>query len=232
MPKSKKIVEGLEDFRVRTARNSKKSREKKLERSEEELSPLTIENFSPTENQVTFATEFAKTRSLIEAAAKANISYPQAVTWSRHPGMRKYISDQKKALAARLGYTLELAMEEADEAKQFARKFKNAAAFVKSVELKMRLNGLLVDKSEVNIQAPFTIQITGVREQKALPTPKNIGELKEVIEAPKAVLPISGAESIREPEKFSPIEDDEDDAPTQNPEESKTEFKLELSDIL
>lgn len=58
-------------------------------------------------------------------------------------------------------HNLEKAMAEAEEAMRFAKETENANAYVKAVEHRAKLNGLLVDRQEVK-QVGFTIQIAGI----------------------------------------------------------------------
>lgn len=58
-------------------------------------------------------------------------------------------------------YNLEAAMREADEAIAFAIKTGNANAYVKAAELKAKLNGLLVDKMQIQLPA-FSLRIGGI----------------------------------------------------------------------
>lgn len=60
-------------------------------------------------------------------------------------------------------YNYKRAMEEADMAIAFARETENAAAMVKAIELKTKLSGLMIDRSEVKT-AGFVINIGGMDE--------------------------------------------------------------------
>lgn len=71
------------------------------------------------------------------------------------------ISDARKSLVEKGQYNLEKAMIEAEEAMKFARETENANAFTKAVELRSKLNGLLVEKHDVR-QVGFQIQISGI----------------------------------------------------------------------
>ncbi len=59
-------------------------------------------------------------------------------------------------------YTLDKAMADAIEAAAFAKATKNAAALVKAIEHKAKLNGLLIDRHDVRSMAMFSINVTGI----------------------------------------------------------------------
>lgn len=65
-------------------------------------------------------------------------------------------------------YNIDAAMKECEDAIEFARETENANAYVKAVELKSKLQGLLVEKHQIQ-QVPFTISIGGIYDE--LPAP-------------------------------------------------------------
>ncbi len=67
----------------------------------------------------------------------------------RHPLVQEYLSTIRNRAAARTGHTVVVAMEEANGAMAFARETENATAYVKAVELRAKLSGLLIDRVEV-----------------------------------------------------------------------------------
>lgn len=66
-------------------------------------------------------------------------------------------------------YNAEQAMLEAEEAMQFARETENANAFVKAIELRSKLKGLLIEKHQVQ-QVGFQINIGGIEDAPMFPT--------------------------------------------------------------
>ena len=86
-----------------------------------------------------------------QAATKAGFSPSYARKSSRllkHPGIAQAIAAiraQGRTLAA---YGLNEAMKEAEDAARFARLKGNAMALVKSIELRSRLSGLLIERIE------------------------------------------------------------------------------------
>jgi DnaJ-class molecular chaperone len=72
-----------------------------------------------------------------------------------------------ETLAERATYTAESAIRELDDAINFAKETSNAAAWVRAVETKAKVAGLLQDKSQ-SATAAFAINIVGL-EPKAAP---------------------------------------------------------------
>lgn len=65
----------------------------------------------------------------------------------------------RNELANQTDYRAEEAMKELGEVIEFARETKNATAFARAVELRMRMAGLLIEKSEINVQG--TVDVVG-----------------------------------------------------------------------
>lgn len=74
------------------------------------------------------------------------------------PAVKAAIDEARKGWAEKAGYNLEAAMQEAQDAILFAELTENANAYVKAVELRSKLNGLLVEKIDVR-QSGFQINI-------------------------------------------------------------------------
>lgn len=78
--------------------------------------------------------------------------------------VKKLLAETRAAVAEKTKYDAEAAMKEADEAIKFAKETENANAYVKAVELKAKLQGLLVEKvSHLNAPAFSIIRVEGIR---------------------------------------------------------------------
>ncbi len=89
------------------------------------------------------------------AAYPAQNMKPQSVTSKayllmKHAGVRARLDAIRRPVIEKLQYGLEQAMLEAQEAFEVARSKENAAAMVSAVVLRAKLNGLMVDKVNVN----------------------------------------------------------------------------------
>lgn len=74
-------------------------------------------------------------------------------------------------------YNADAAMKEADEAIAFAKETENANAYVKAVELKAKLKGLLVEKHQHQV-ATFNLSIGGIDDE---PKPGTIEVMAETV---------------------------------------------------
>lgn len=68
-------------------------------------------------------------------------------------------------------YSTDAAMKEAEDAMGFAILTENAGAYIKAVELRSKLKGLLVDKLDVRQAVGFQIRIQGLDEITSPPPP-------------------------------------------------------------
>ena len=76
------------------------------------------------------------------------------------------IEEARRSLQKESGYNLERAMSEAEDAMAFARDTENANALVKAVELRTKLNGLLIEKQDIRALGAFQIQIVGINRKR------------------------------------------------------------------
>lgn len=100
--------------------------------------------------------------SVQQAATKAGFSPSYARKSSRllnHPGIAQAIAAIRAEGRTLAAYSLAEAMKEAEDAARFARLKGNAMALVKSVELRSRLSGLLIERIET-----VTIDLKGSLE--------------------------------------------------------------------
>lgn len=134
--------------------------------------------------QELFVAEYVKTGNAKHSAIKAGYSEASANQTAhdllhQHKGVMAAIEKVRAKYQANADFGIEKAMSEAYDAAEFARKTGNANALVKAIELRSKLQGLLVEKHEVK-QVGFQIQIRGVNEiPKEIPSPPNINILPE-----------------------------------------------------
>lgn len=103
-----------------------------------------------TPRQQLFADKLATGAGYVEAALAAGYkSKASAWTARNHPLVKEYLSSIQSRAAALVSHTVAIAMQEAKDGMEFARKTENATAYVKAVELRAKLSGLLVDRVEV-----------------------------------------------------------------------------------
>lgn len=88
----------------------------------------------------------------------------QAAFMLKTPRIKKAIEEGQKASQARMSYGLDEAMREAEDCINFAKQTDNANAYAKAIELRMRLNGLIIDKHDVRSLGNFKLVIEGVRD--------------------------------------------------------------------
>lgn len=122
--------------------------------------------------QIEWMQHYIETNSIKKSAELMNISVHTARGWSEHPVVVKALNKLKSQLKEKVGYSLEKVMEETEDAKKFAIQTKNANALVKAIELRAKINGLIIEKHDHRMAANFSIQVEGVRQ------PKDVGELQ------------------------------------------------------
>lgn len=103
-----------------------------------------------TPKQQRYAELRAQGRTQGQAALEAGFhSKTGAYRAERNPIVRGYLNEIQRNAAVRVGYVVATAMAEAKDAMSFARETENATAYVKAVELRAKLSGLLIDRVEV-----------------------------------------------------------------------------------
>ena len=115
------------------------------------------------ERQRRFVQFVAKGIPLKDAARQAG--YSEAYSRKtrhlmKHPGIARELAFIQRETRIALAYDVQAAMREASQAIEFAKQHKNANAYVKGVELRAKLSGLLIDRVEV-----FTADLKGAIEQ-------------------------------------------------------------------
>lgn len=125
--------------------------------------------------------ERMKGKTVEDAAQAAGISRTHGSRiLNNSPAAKKAMETAQKAVQAKINYGLETAMNEAKDAIEFAKRTDNANAYVKAVELRSKLNGLLVEKHDVR-QVGFSLVIQRGGTKKAQEAEEE--EEQEVIEA-------------------------------------------------
>jgi hypothetical protein len=118
-----------------------------------------------SEKQAKFVAELIATGSGSKAAIAAgykNKSPRQAAANLKQlPQVQEALAEARKEVISRGIYNLEKAMQEAEAAIEFAERTRNANAYVKAVELRSKLNGLLVEKVDVRASG-FSLNIVGI----------------------------------------------------------------------
>ena len=99
------------------------------------------------------------------AATTAN---REAVRLLKMPTIKAAVDAVRSATAATTMYSQATAMLELDEAMTFAKKTDNASAFVRSVELRARIAGVLVDRLDARLAiGGFVINVHGLAPEAA-----------------------------------------------------------------
>ena len=111
--------------------------------------------------QVAYAEALAQGLSQGAAAKKAGYSHKSAAYKAhKNPQVQQYLSDIQRSAAARVGYTVAVAMDEAAQDHDFALKTGNANAAVNATTLRCKLSGHLRDTIEI-----VSMDLKGALEQ-------------------------------------------------------------------
>jgi phage terminase small subunit len=109
-----------------------------------------------------------KLKGMTNAEIAKHAGYPSpnsaGVALNRSDPVQAVIAQARKEVVAQLGYTAVEAMKEAEDAMAFAKLTENANALVKAVELRSKLQGLLVEKVDMRTSS-FSVNIHGIRRQ-------------------------------------------------------------------
>jgi phage terminase small subunit len=79
-----------------------------------------------------------------------------------NPRIQAVVKESRTNLAALSGYTAAVAMDELEEAMRYSKETGNATAFCRSVELRARLQGLLIERQDHRQIGSFSINISGI----------------------------------------------------------------------
>lgn len=115
-----------------------------------------------------FVEEYLKHGHSKQAALAAGFPERRASTWGselvrHHTEVKAALAEARSKSVTAAAYNIQAAMSEADSAIQFARETENANAYVKAVELKSKLNGLLIEKHQHQV-ANFQLNVEGIHD--------------------------------------------------------------------
>ena len=133
----------------------------------------------PTPLQEKFLKAHAEGVGVLKAAESAGYAKPKASLSAilQSPAVAGALEDRRKAVAEKIVYTAVEAMNEAKEAMNFAKSTRNANAYVKAVELRTKLQGLLVEKHDFRMAGQFAINIKGIDDKPTIDIPVGDGRL-------------------------------------------------------
>lgn len=124
-----------------------------------------------TEIHQKFIEHYFKSGNISDTARELKLDYAKVRRWVKIPAIAEELQRLRDELRKKSGYTVQLAMDECHAAMEFAQETKNANALVKAIELKTRLNGLLVEKHDHRMIANFSIEIENVKDKKIKSSP-------------------------------------------------------------
>lgn len=147
----------------------------------------------PTPLQEKFLKAHAEGVGVLKAAEVAGYSKPKSSlsTILNSPAVAGALEERRKVVAEKIVYTAVEAMKEAEEGMKFARETRNANAYVKAVELRTKLQGLLVEKHDFRMAGQFAINIKGIDDKPTIDIPVGDGRL---------ALPLSAQEPAEDEE--------------------------------
>ena len=145
-----------------------------VETSDLPLTALTAEVLPPevlalkTERRQRFVRSYVlNSGNAAQAVRESGYSIKGATTRGykllKEPDIKVAIDALRRQVATRTGYGVDKAMSELEEAMTFAKKTENATAFVRAVELRAKLNGVLVDRLDARVAVgAFVINVEGM----------------------------------------------------------------------
>lgn len=104
----------------------------------------------------------SQVQSAVAAGSKEVSANKAAARYMQNPIVRKAIEEDREKARERGIYNLERAMQEAQDAMNFAYATDNATAYIKAVEHRSKLNGLLIERQHVKVE---TVDISGALEE-------------------------------------------------------------------
>lgn len=140
-----------------------------------------------TPQQAKFVAEYLRHGEGKAAAIAAGYSEHSAasqasVMLSTNEAVKEAIAAARNTLIAEGTYNLKTAMKEAEDAMQFAKDTDNANAYTKAVELRAKLNGLLIEK-HAHTMVGFSVNVGGIDFSKRDGQPQLTGQSEnEVVE--------------------------------------------------
>jgi hypothetical protein len=129
-----------------------------------------------TARQQHFLELYASCNDRLKAGKEAGLSKPSVYRLLQLPLAQQYLLSIRAEARAIAAYDVSTAMQEASDAMVFAKERQNPMAYVKAVELRSKLSGLLIDRVQVE-----KIDIT-----------KALSEAQaRVVEVPRLELPVT-----------------------------------------
>lgn len=154
-----------------------------------------------------YLTHGSSSRAVREANYPTVRPFRQAQKLLKNPLVVARIKELRDAVTEKTTYDATVAMEECKEGMKFARETNNANALAKFVELRSKLQGLLIEKHDVRTVGSLQINIAGIAPPEALPSPTVVQQLS----APTQEIP-EGEVVYAEDEDIEDIDDKADAA--------------------
>lgn len=109
-----------------------------------------------------FVSSYAAGRNLVDSAIASGSKPQSAAKYAnrlmKKPKIQKALDEIRAQARKNAVFTVERAMDEAQSALDFAHETGNATAYVKAVEHRAKLNGLLIERHHLKVE---TVDITG-----------------------------------------------------------------------
>ena len=149
-----------------------------------------LDNSPAKPYELEFVRVYLKTSNISAAARAIGVSSASAYNMLKlNHVVRKLIAEHREKMHRRTHYTAVVAMEEAERSMDLAEATGNATAHAKAVELRAKLNGLIIDKMDTRVAAAFTIAISGIDDPA---TPKATQVLPPGVDGiARAIIPAS-----------------------------------------
>ncbi len=124
------------------------------------------------------------TRAAVAAGAPRGSASATGHNLMGDPYIKEALQKVRENSVKMAGFNADEALKQADQAIEFAISSDNANAYVKALELKSKIQGLLVEKIDVRAQVGFTIMMAPLR-----PQPITEGEVVSVTALPSSTVP-------------------------------------------
>lgn len=134
-----------------------------------------------TPRQAKFVAEYIASNNGAQAAIAAGYSHPSnARDALKVPLVAKALEDFRRRTVEKGIYDFDMAMAEANDAVAFAKETGNANALVKAIELRAKLNGLLIEKHQHDVSG-FSVFVSGIDYSKrdAIESSRPVIELQQ-----------------------------------------------------
>jgi hypothetical protein len=119
-----------------------------------------------TPRKEAFALEYIRTGAAKASAVAAGYAPKSAGTSAARllndPVVKAFLEAARERSIAVAQYTATEAMRELEDVIRFSKETKNATAYARAVELRMRQAGLLIERSDVRMLGGFQVKISGI----------------------------------------------------------------------